>query len=269
MQLITIRGYAWLLVLAAGLQMASAGFPAAGETRLVHFDNALPQVTNPSAELNYHFDLTNESFVIFVPKNYSGKEPFGLFAFMDSGDSMTMPPEWAAIMGKEKLICLFPQKIGNNQQFSRRLGLTITGILKTAGRYNIDRRRIYTGGMSGGARCSLELAFLHNDTIAGDVSICGANFYQPVPKVHATDNSDYGVWPIPPERVAAARKKVRFAFITGPNDFRYGNILDIYEGGFMKNGFQARLIVQPGMGHQLCSVKSLSEAIHFVGGHAE
>ena len=263
-----IPKYAWLFVLAACLQTADAeeiaGFPSPGEGKLIQFDQALPRVANAAMGVAYSFDLAKESFEIFVPRNYSDKEVFGVFAFMDSGDNMTMPKEWAAIMEKEKLICLIPQKIGNNQPFSRRVGLTLIGILKTVERYKADPRRIYTGGMSGGARCSLQLAFLHNDVIAGNISICGANFYEPVPKVKAAGNSDYGVWPVPPDRVAEARKKVRFAFITGAKDFRYGNILDIYQGGFVKNGFQARLIDQPNMGHQLCSSESLLEAFHFV-----
>ena len=85
-----------------------------------------------------------------------------------------------------------------------------------------------------------------------------------MPKVKAVDTSNYGVWPTPPDRVAGARKNVRFAFITGAKDFRYGNILDIYEGGFVINGFQARLIDQPDMGHQMCSPESLLDAFHFV-----
>jgi hypothetical protein len=260
-----------LLLLAASLQLAVAGesdgFPSPGSGKLVYFDKTLPKVVNPAAGVDYTFDLPKESFEIFVPRNYSGKEAFGLFVFMNSGDGMTMPREWAALMEKEKLICLMPQKIGNEQQFSRRVGLTLIGMLKTAERYRIDPRRIYTGGLSGGARCSLQLAFLHNDVIDGNISICGANFYEAVPKVKATNtDTDYGVWPIPTDRIAEAKKKVRFAFVTGDKDFRHGNILDIYRGGFVKNGFQARLIDQPGMGHQLCSPESLAEAFHFVGG---
>jgi dienelactone hydrolase len=262
--------YSCLFVLAACLQTAGAEeitrFPSPGEGKLIHFDSALPRVANAARGVDYNFDLAQESFEIVVPRNYSDKEAFGVFAFMDSGDSMTMPGEWAAIMEKEKLICLIPQKIGNNQPFSRRVGLTLIGILKTVERYKVDPRRIYTGGLSGGARCSLQLAFLHNDVIAGNISICGANFYQPVPKVHDTEKSDYGVWPVPPDRIAAAKGKVRFVFITGAKDFRYGKILDIYEGGFVKNGFQARLIDQPNMGHQMCSSSSLLEAFHFVSG---
>jgi hypothetical protein len=53
-------------------------------------------------------------------------------------------------------------------------------------------------------------------------------------------------------------------FITGKGDFRYGNILDIYQGGFVKNQFRARLIDVPGMGHQLCSPGALQEAIRFL-----
>ena len=269
-QLNRIPEAAWLLVLVAGLQISGAeepgGFPLPGETKMVHFDPALPQVANRAAGIDYNFNLAQESFQIFVPKNYTGQEAFGLFAFMDAGDSMTLPRDWVAVLEKEKLICLIPQRIGNNQQFSRRVGLTLIGILKTVERYKVDSRRIYTGGMSGGARCALQLAFLHNDVIAGNISICGANFYQPVPKTHDTEKSDYGVWPVPPDRIGAAKQKVRFVFITGARDFRYGKILDIYEGGFVKNGFQARLIDQPNMGHQLCSPESLSAAFHFVSG---
>jgi len=166
-----------LFVLAACLQTAgagqTAGFPSPGEGKLVHFDQALPRVANPAPGVDYKFDLAKESFEIFVPNNYSDKEAFGVFAFMDSGDGMTMPGEWAAIMEKEKLICLIPHRIGNDQPFSRRVGLTLIGILKTGERYKTNPRRIYTGGISGGARCSLQLAFLHNDVIAGIFQFAG------------------------------------------------------------------------------------------------
>ena len=241
-------------------------YPFSGETKLVHFDPALPQITNAAPGVDYKFDLPAESFEISVPRNYTGRQPFGLFVFMNAGDQMTLPEGWADLLEKEKLICVLPQKIGNNQPFGRRVGLTFVGLLKTMERYKIDPKRVYTGGMSGGARCSLQLAWLHNDVIAGNIGICGANFYQPVPRVKAISGADYGVWPVPPDRVAAAKSRTRFAFITGKRDFRYGNILDIYHNGFVKHGFQATLIDQPNMGHELCRPKSLLEAFQFVDG---
>ena len=260
----------WLLLLIACLQRADAeqtvNITSLGKEQRIHFDGALPHVVKPATGVNYDFDLAKETFEVFVPKNYSEKEAFGVFIFIDSQNEMTMPQEWASIMEKENLICLIPQNIGNDQPSPRRLGLALVGILKTVERYKIDPKRIFTGGYSGGARCSLHLAFLHSDVIAGNLSICGADFYEPVPKVKAADNLNYGVWPVPYDRVADAKLKERYAFITGDQDFRHGNIIDIYQGGFLKNGFQANLIDEPKMGHQLCDPKSLLEAIRFLDG---
>jgi len=230
----------------------------------IHFENPPPRIANASSDVNYNLELTNETYEIFVPRNYSDKDSFGIFVFIDSQNEMTIPKEWASIMEKEKLICLIPQKIGNDQMTPRRLGVAYVGILKTMERYNIDSKRIFTAGYSGGARCSLHLALIHSDVIRGNISICGADFYEPVPKVKATDNSNYGVWPVTRDRVIFAKTQVRFVFITGDRDFRHGNILDIYEGGFLKNGFQAKLIDEPNTGHQLCSPESLTTAIHFL-----
>ncbi len=241
-----------------------AGLAGPGESKIIHFDRTLPRVNDRSVELKYDFDLSQEAFEVFVPQNYSGDEPFGLCAFINSENEMTVPKQWISVLEQKKLIGLIPQQIGNDQSGARRMGLTLVGILKMTEKYRIDTRRIFTGGFSGGARCSLHLALLHSDVISGNISICGADFYQPVPKVKALSSGDYGVWPTAAERVARARAKSRFVFITGDHDFRYGNIFDIYTGGFAANGFQAKLMDVPGMGHELCSAQAMNDGISFL-----
>lgn len=263
--------WGWWLLLAASLCRANAEPPAyvvasSGQKLRIHFDNSQSRITSSATNIENAFDLSSETFEVFVPKNYSDEEAFGIFVFMDSQNEMTMPEEWSSIMESEKLICLIPQKIGNDQPNSRRFGLTLVAILKAAERYRIDHKRIFTGGYSGGARCSLHLAFMRNDLIAGNISICGADFYEPVSKVEATNSSNYGVWPVPRDLAASAKMKTRFVFITGQQDFRHGNILDIYRGGFLKQGFHTKLIDDPQKGHQLCSPESLLESIHFLDG---
>lgn len=244
---------------------ASDGFPAPGESKLVHFGNALPHVTNPAAGVDYQFHLSQESFEIFMPKNFRNDGTFGLFVFMSPGDRMSLPTDWVAVLERRRLLCVLPQNIGNNQPFSRRVGLTYVGLLQTVEHFQLNPKRIYTGGLSGGARCALQLAFLHNDAIAGNIGVCGANFYEAVPRVKATNtDTNYGIWPIPPKCLAAAKARVKFVFITGAKDFRYGNILDIYHGGFEQNGFQAKLVDVPGMGHELCGRDSLEAAFRFI-----
>ena len=58
----------------------------------------------------------------------------------------------------------------------------------------------------------------------------------------------------------------KFVFVTGPKDFRHDYILDLYNGGFLKNGFRAKLLDVPTMGHQICSGDSLEQALGFIEG---
>jgi hypothetical protein len=45
--------------------------------------------------------------------------------------------------------------------------------------------------------------------------------------------------------------------------FRYGNIRDIYTGGFRTDGYAVKLMDVPGMGHALCSPQTLNDGIAF------
>jgi len=242
----------------------SSDLPNAGEARIVHFEGAVPKVQERSVELQYEFDLTKESFEVFVPKDYSGDEPFGLFIFIDSQNEMKLPREWRPIMEQRKVICVIPQQVGNNRAAKRRMGLAMIGILKAPEMYRIDPKRIFVSGFSGGARCALHLAFLHAGLISGSISICGADFYEPVARVRATNTQGYGVWPVGRDVAARAKAAVRFVFITGDRDPRRGNILDVYDGGFAKGNFHADLIDVPEMGHQLCTPETLSKAFDYL-----
>ena len=52
--------------------------------------------------------------------------------------------------------------------------------------------------------------------------------------------------------------------ITGPGDFRYGHLPDICDGGFAKDGFQAKLIDDPWMAHETCGPAALCQALDFI-----
>ena len=51
--------------------------------------------------------------------------------------------------------------------------------------------------------------------------------------------------------------------ITGSRDFRHGNILDIFNGGFAAEGFKAKLFDVPGMPHDTADAQTLSAAPRF------
>ncbi len=91
-------------------------------------------------------------------------------------------------------------------------------------------------------------------------------FCSAVPRVKATRTDAYGFTQVPPEQAAAAKKDARFAIVTGAGDFRYGNLLDLYEGGFKPDGFTAKLFDVPGFGHAQCPAKVLEEALTYLAG---
>jgi hypothetical protein len=78
-----------------------------------------------------------------------------------------------------------------------------------------------------------------------------------------TAGNPYGLLEATADEIANAHT-VRFALITGSQDFRRGNILDIFNGGFSPDGFKARLFDVPGMPHDTADGQTLSAALDFI-----
>jgi hypothetical protein len=228
------------------------------------FDLRGLETKNKSAYIDYK--IASENFFLCIPSNYNGSEAFGLLIFMNSVDQMDIPSGWESVLRERKILYAAPQNVGNNQDIRRRHGAGVLGILKMMQEYKIDPTRVYVAGHSGGARCASHLGFYQSDLISGVISGCGVDFYEPVPRVRATEKDDYGVISATYPEIENAKAKVRFAIITGPGDFRYGNILDIFNGGFSKRDFRAKLFDVPGMGHTFASGESLANALAFIEG---
>jgi predicted esterase len=174
------------------------------------------------------------------------------------------------VLDDRKYIFVAAQNAGNDQPRGRRLGLAVMAALKAMKIYHIDPKRVYAAGFSGGARMSGLLGFYQSDIFRGTIQNCGADFYKSVPIVDATSQVDtaghpYGLLEASGADVRGARS-VRFVLITGTNDFRRSNILDIFHGGFEKDGFQAKLFDVPGMEHDICDGETLSRALDFLEG---
>ena len=236
-----------VLALLVSLAAQSSAF-AQGSVRtgLQTLPGPLPNLNPPDREIAWDFDLTQERFFISVPKNYTGNQPFGLLVFLSPIDQWAeLPPDWDTVLEDRNLIFVAPQKIGNNQPLARRAGLAVAAALKLSAMANVDPRRIYVSGLSGSARVACYAAFLRPALFSGVVAVCGAQFCEKVPRHEATRDDEYGYFPFDPRRADEAKEKLKFVLVTGPNDFRHGNILDIYKGGFLKDGYDAKLLERP------------------------
>ncbi|HUB12729.1 MAG TPA: hypothetical protein VMB34_12290 [Acetobacteraceae bacterium] len=56
---------------------------------------------------------------------------------------------------------------------------------------------------------------------------------------------------------------MRFALITGSNDFRHGTILAIASGGVARYRLRARLFDVPGMGHAAAGAENLGAPLDY------
>ena len=210
-------------------------------------------------------DLPREKFFVFLPRGFHVEQPYGVLVYVHSGDAFdAMPSGWEPVLQQRRLVFIAPQDAGNKQPVPRRVALAAASARALAALAHIETGRVYVAGLSGGGRVASFAAFSHPDLFSGGLGICGMDFCRAVPRAKATRTDDYGVFELPPAQAEAARAHVRFAIVTGPKDFRYGNLLDIFEGGYRPDGYTARLFDVPGMGHALCTGKALDEALAFL-----
>lgn len=267
------RGIASTAAVAIVMLVCSCHGPSKKEPRS-EFTTSFDGESLVPKHLNRHIDPLKpelQRYFIRVPAAYSGDGPYGLIVFTDADDEVTdVPDGWASVLDTRKFLFIAAEKAGNDQDVSKRLGLAVLGALEMIKHYRIDLDRVYAAGFSGGARMSGMLGFFQPDIFRGTIQNSGADFYRPVAQVYATSLVDtigkpYGLFDATADEIAQAQH-VRFALITGTNDFRRGNILDVYNGGFAKEGFQAKLFDVPGMGHEICSADTLSAALDFLDG---
>ena len=226
-----------------------------------------------NANISYNLESSSERFLVHVPSSYEGEESWGLIVYTDADESVSEVPDgWASVLDRRKLLFIAAENAGNNQYNDRRMGLTVLGAMEMMKHYRIDPNRVYAAGFSGGARVAGLLGFFQADVFRGTIQNCGADFYRRVPTTNAsswisTTGQPYGVFHASSEDIAQA-KPVRFVLITGSQDFRRGNILDVFNGGFVRDGFHAKLFDIPGMGHDTCNGAVLDAAIRFIEGSA-
>lgn len=256
-------GTLWV-ILFLGVQASVGGQPAL-KTGVQTLPGTLPKTEEKDASLIGDLNLSKETFYISVPTGSSANKPHGILVFLSPVDECTdVPPGWASVLKEKKLIFIAPQKAGNKQDTSRRAGLAVLAATKLQEMAKIDTNRVYVAGFSGGARVASYCSFLRPSLFSGAFSVCGVDFPAQVPRVKATRNDEYGYFSLGEQEVAEAKQRVKFVLVTGSKDFRYGNIMDIYTGGFQKDGYTVKLIDVPGMDHTICSPRALSDGISFL-----
>ena len=264
--------------------------PVEIKTGLQSLSGDLPEITGKQSGVKYDFNLKSEQFYIYVPKGCEMKkdeatkkaeaeasanadvakaeevEKAGVIVFMSPYIRYPeVPKGWESVLEKEKLIYITPQNVSNKQKYDRKMGLAVTAAMKISELFEVDEDRIYLAGFDGGAQVACRTSYYHSDIFAGVIAICGAQFHKDVSVKRAATRDSSMIFTGVAGFANAARSNVKYAIVTGSRSHRYASVLDIYEGGFMKEKFQAKLIAVPGMAHTICDGGTFSQALSFIG----
>ncbi len=244
--------------------------PKPGERGTIAVPQSPAQSSAEQIQLRLHaveeppaYDVTKELFDVLVPNGYKATEPHGLLIWISAGANTTIPKEWEAVLVEKKLIFVAARNSGNPRNIFARMRMAIDANVHLRTLYNIDGRRAYASGFSGGSRVASMLGVTYAEMFSGVACFMGVNFYT---DVVGEDGKKYGLNYIPDDEVAALAKKFcRYALVTSEKDFNRANTRAVLEQGFKKEGFaNAQIFEAPGIAHQLPPAEWLKKALEYL-----
>ncbi|HEX2970801.1 MAG TPA: PHB depolymerase family esterase [Tepidisphaeraceae bacterium] len=200
-----------------------------------------------AAEAEY--DVTRESFDVYVPKAYTGQEAYGLVVWISPGATVGRPAGWNEVLDRHKLLWVGANNSGNDRLPLIRMALALDAAHNMKARYQIDEKRVYIAGLSGGGRVGSMLGVGYPDVFAGGLYIIGCNYYRAI-----FSREKNGIWQkgfnAPPVEVLAQARRHRHVILEGETDANREQSL-AYAEAYRRDGFRYVIYLEvPGMGHE-------------------
>jgi hypothetical protein len=265
--------FAILFLLCSGIlnhgQTASSELKP-GERTTIQFAESPPQIEAEQMQLRLHskevpgaYDVTKETFEILVPKDYKDAEPHGLFIWISASAAPSIPKEWEGVLAEKKLIFVGARNSGNPRDIFDRMRMAVDANFNLRKLYNVDGRRVYVSGFSGGSRVASMLGVCFAEMFSGTICFMGVNFYTDIPM---GEGKAYPPGYIPDDQVLPLAKKFcRYVLVTGTKEMNHAETLSTYENGFRKEGFASvKLIDVPDQKHALPAAEWLRKAVEFL-----
>jgi tetratricopeptide (TPR) repeat protein len=197
--------------------------------------------------------LAEESFEVYVPDGYGPATPHGLLVWISPGSfGGSERPDVQAVFDELRVIFVGANDSGNQRPRWHRFALALEAAFHMQRLYNIDPRRVYVAGYSGGGRVASSLTMLYPEMFQGVAAFFGCNFYRNIP----VPERPGAHWPAAfrkPRRdsLKQIKRERRFVLLTGERDFNRQQSRATYEA-MLEEGFQhATYLEIPGADHYL------------------
>ena len=230
---------------------------------------ATPGVKLSIKEGQINFDINSERFRVYVPSGYTDGKPFGLLVFIGGSPEPEIPPSWFEVFDQKQIIWISAFDAGDQQPTFRRIGLALEARKSAILNYNIDPKRVYISGVSGGGIACSTIVARFPEAFNGSIQIAGAGgfgigyrefeghkmSFKNESQASVSGLYTSGRYNILSRRVIKRlRAKNRFVIIIGRNDFFYQMTARAYFS-MRYMGFETLYLEIPGLGHQMPSEK--------------
>ncbi len=184
----------------------------------------------------------------FVQAHQSAS-PAGVLIFISPNATALPQPGWYQLLRDSNLHWIAAENFGNDKRTAQRVLAAIMGLRRLEREFELDRKRIYIGGMSGGGRAASTAIITFPRLFSGALYIVGAD---------------------PLTRDAPAQlpdiRENRYVFITGTRDFNRGEMRAIYRN-YVESGVENALLMDlRKFGHEYPNVEQLKHALDFLDG---
>lgn len=200
-------------------------------------------------------DPAKESWHVYVPEGYTGKEPYGVLVWVAPYDSGEIPYGWQGQLSDHKLIYVAADKSGNDQGvMDRRVPLALTGLVNIMAQYDVDKSRVYVGGFSGGGVTASRIAADYADVFTGGLFVSTSEGI-------GSENT-----PVPPlERYTGMKEHGRYVFTIGTeetnNQVMTGRAVDQYRSLCV---LRVQFIHIPNRGHSDLEPRIFARALKYL-----
>lgn len=248
-----MKAWTLILALAVSAQHGSASAEPAARTGTFEIERTLAEVLGEERATSIAAIQPPDqavSWVVHVPEGYDPADPPGLLVYISPIQSGRVPQDWERVLESRNLIWVSANKSGNQVHVQRRALYAVIAPTLIGADYEIDRKRIYLTGMSGGGKMASMVAVDHAHVFKGAVYNCGVEF-----------------WDNKPARLEQVKAN-RFVFVTGEYDQALRPTQRVHKR-YRKAGVEnVKLMVIEGMGHENPPWREMDEALAFLDGEA-
>ena len=172
-----------------------------------------------------------ETWQVHVPEAYTEGEGWGLFVWVSPTPfGGTVWEEMRRLLGDRKLIWIGANDAGNSRPAWDRYRLALDAAHHMKAVYDLDPRRIYVGGYSGGGRIAGGLSVLYPEVFHGGLWYMGCGWYDALPLPDRPGHRWRPGFAEPPrDTLETVRARNRYVLVTGSRDFNRSECREVAE----------------------------------------